>query len=178
MKKTALIISFFVFIALIIGFNIAYYSAVYPLKYKNYISTYAGEYGLDKTLVCSVINAESGFNKDAKSSKGAVGLMQIMPQTAVFIANELGEEYDYEKLYDPQTNIRYGCFYLNYLRERFVDETVYLASYNAGETAVNLWLGNNSYSRDGVTLDKIPYDVTRAYTNKILNGKKYYNGRI
>jgi soluble lytic murein transglycosylase len=176
--KVGYFIAFFVCVALIIGGAFLLYQLKYPIQYEEFIVKYSDEYSLDKTLVCSLINEESSFNTKAVSSRGAIGLMQITPSTGEFIATKLDEDYAEENLYDPETNIRYGCFYLDYLRTKFVDEEVYLSAYNAGETTVKLWLANNTLSSDGVTLDTIPYKITREYTQSILNGKKHYLGRI
>ena len=86
--------------------------------------------------------------------------------------------FELEKLYDPETNIRYGCFYLNYLYKKFDIESVVLCAYNAGETTVLNWLKNIDLSNDGKNLTKIPYQVTNNYVIKILKTKKYYLGRV
>lgn len=178
-KSAALLfVTFFVLLAILVGGVALYTGLRYPVKYQNYIAKYSDEYSLSRTLVASLINEESSFKNDAISAKGAMGLMQITPQTGKFVATQLGEDYVPENLLNPETNIKYGCFYLNYLRKKFVDEEVFLSAYNAGESTVNLWLKNKSLSNDGVTLSKIPYPVTRAYTQKILDGKKHYQKRV
>ncbi len=177
-KKFGYVFAFFLSIAVICIGMFAFYQIKYPLKYSEYIIKYSNEYSLDKELVASLINEESSFVSSAVSKKGAIGLMQILPSTGEYIASQLNENFYNEKLFDPETNIRYGCYYLNYLRDKFVDEKVYLSAYNAGETTVNFWLANKDISKDGVTLNKIPYSVTADYTNRILMGKKHYRGRI
>ncbi len=177
-NKTGYFLVFFIAVALILGGAFLLYQVKYPVKYENFIIKYSSQYALDKTMVCSLINEESSFNKDAVSAKGAMGLMQITPATGEFISNKLGEEFMKENLLDPETNIRYGCFYLDYLRAKFVDEEVYLSAYHAGETTVRLWLSNQNLSKDGVTLEKVPYKITREYTTSILQGKNHYVGRI
>ncbi len=176
--KAGYFITFFVCVALILGGALLFYQIKYPVRYQEYIAKYSGEYALDRTLVCSLINEESSFDTNAVSAKGAMGLMQITPSTGAFIADMLSEDFDRENLFDPETNIRYGCFYLDYLRTKFVDEEVYLSAYNAGETTVRLWLSNQNLSNDGVTLSTIPYKITRQYTKNILDGKKHYIGRV
>lgn len=178
-SKVGYFISFFVAIILICGGMFAFYQIRYPVKYKETIIKYADTYAINRQLVASLINEESSFNENAVSKVGAMGLMQITPSTGEYIAQKLGvEDYKTEDLFDVETNIKFGCYYLNYLREKFVDERVYLSAYNAGETTVSLWLNNKDISSDGVTLDKIPYNVTEHYTNRILNGMKHYSGRI
>jgi len=177
-SKLHVFISFFILVFLIVGGLLIYTNLRYPLKYEAQINKYSEQYALDKSLVASLINEESSYNKDAISGRGAKGLMQLSPQTAKFIADKLSEEYKEENLFDPDTNIRYGCFYLNYLREKFVDEVVYLSAYNAGESTVRLWLKDENTSKNGVTLSKIPFSQTKEYVTKILQGRKLYKGRI
>lgn len=178
-SKAIYFISFFVAIILIVGGMYAFYQIRYPVKYKETIVKYANTYAISPRLVASLINEESSFDPNVVSKAGAMGLMQITPATGEYIANKLGvQDYKTEDLFDVDTNIKFGCYYLSYLRERFVDEQVYLAAYNAGETTVSIWLSNKEISSNGVTLDKIPYNVTQNYTNKILQGMKHYTNRI
>ncbi len=173
------ILAFLLAVVLIVGGFFAIYQLRYPVKYQNEIAKYADSYSLDRTMVASLINEESSFNPNAVSKVGAIGLMQITPSTARFVANKLGDKnYEDSQLFDPDTNIKYGCYYLKYLRDKFVDTKVVLTAYNAGETTVRLWLKDKQYSLDGVTLSKIPYNVTNNYTTKILSGMRHYTNRI
>jgi len=136
----------------------AYLRRHYPLKYENIIIKYAEEYGLDPYFVCAMIDTESNFEKDAVSEDGAQGLMQIMPETSEWIAGKLEvSEYD---IFDPDTNIRFGCWYLYFLKDKFSGERqLMIAAYNAGHNKVEEWL-SQGYSKDGATLDEIPYAET------------------
>ena len=147
-------------------------SYFYPVRYKEEVFEYADYYGLERALVFSVIKVESGFNEDAKSHAGAVGLMQITEDTGAYIANKLGvENYN---LTDVKTNINFGCYYIKYLFLRFKDMNTALIAYNAGEGNVSLWLMNNEYSDDKITLKSIPFNETRDYIKKINeNFSKY-----
>lgn len=147
----------------------------HPVKYLNNIEVYAKEFELPPSLVASVINTESGFNEDAKSNKGAVGLMQIKLSTANYL-NELNnlEILDEKELFKPETNIYYGCMYLKYLMKKFNNLNTSLAAYNAGETRVRSWLKSGVYSLDGETLMYIPFEETRNYIKKINENIKYY----
>ena len=141
---------------------------------------YSKEFYLDSALVFSVIKVESGFNLKAKSPKGAVGLMQILPSTAEYIAKSLGvKNYD---LYNVDTNIRFGCYYLRYLINKFTGLTESLCAYNAGEGNVRSWLKDDRYSSDGKTLQKIPFSETNNYVNKIYKSldkyKKMYRNSL
>ncbi|MEG0144431.1 MAG: lytic transglycosylase domain-containing protein, partial [Clostridia bacterium] len=116
------------------------------------------------------------FRPEAVSSAGAVGLMQIMPQTGKWVAEKLGEgDYQLQKLTDPETNIRYGCWYLNYLNGRFdEDMTKVTAAYHAGGGRVNEWLEDEANSKDGKKLSNIPSDVTRAYVKNVYAAYEKY----
>ena len=177
-KKFAYFISFFISICIIFSFIYFFYNVRYPLNYVSYIKKYSNEYNIQPEMVASLINAESSYIPTAVSKSGAVGLMQILPSTAEYIAKLLNESYEAENLYKPEINIKYGCFYLNYLYKKFNNEKVVLCAYNAGETIVFNWLKNINLSKNGKTLDIIPYQVTNNYVNKILNTKKYYLGRV
>ena len=144
----------------------------YPLKYESTIVKYAGEYGLDPYFVCAVIDTESNFDENAVSEDGAQGLMQIMPETSGWIAGKL--QMDAYDIFDPETNIRFGCWYLSFLKERFSgEEQLMIAAYNAGHNKVEEWLAEG-YSRDGTTLDEIPYEETKKYVDKVTRAYEEY----
>ena len=126
-------------------------------------------------LIASIINTESGFNKKAKSNKGAIGLMQIKIETANYL-NQLDKQENIteDELFNPVINIEYGCKYLNYLLKKFEDTNTALAAYNAGETRVRTWLKTEQYSINGKSVNYIPYKETRNYINKINKDLKYY----
>ena len=143
---------------------------IYPIKYEKMVKQSVNEFELDVYLVYAVIKTESGFDANALSEKGAVGLMQIMPSTASFIAKELGaSSYD---LYDANCNIRFGCFYLKYLLEKYKSVPNAIIAYNAGEGRVNNWLKDTRYSKDGITIENIPIKETKEYLEKC---EKSYN---
>lgn len=146
----------------------------YPTEYQDLIRQYAEENDLEPAYVASVILAESSYRPDAVSSVGAQGLMQIMPDTGVWIAGKFDEEYAEGCLFDPETNVRYGCWYLGFLMNRY-DGSMRCASsaYHAGQGTVDRWLADPLYSSDGETLDVIPSDATGTYVERIL---KYYEG--
>ena len=137
----------------------------YPLKYKDEIIAYADYYGLDRALIFSVVKTESGFDKNAVSDRGAKGLMQLTDSTSEYVAAKKGET-DYD-IFEPKTNVDFGCFYLRYLFLQFADIETALCAYNAGEGRVREWLNDEEYSHDGTTLDKIPFEETENYLKKI-----------
>lgn len=186
-RKTRLVLPL---LAILLLLAVVYYAFVfpkavreiaYPLAYVDEIQKYAGEYRLDPARVAAVVYCESSFRPEAVSSAGARGLMQIMPQTGGWIAEKLEEEsyYTDEKLFEPELNIRYGCWYLNYLDERYGgDLTKATAAYHAGGTRVDEWLKDNQYSQDGVTLAAIPYNETRAYVANVKAAYEHYKEKF
>jgi soluble lytic murein transglycosylase len=139
-------------------------------KYGNAVTKYGYQFNVDGNLIFAVMKAESNFDETAVSDKGAVGLMQILPSTGEFISRKLNEEFDRNLLFDYETNIKYGAWYLSYLKGKFDDFICVLAAYNAGEGNVAYWL--TKYSDDGIHLNSIPYKETENYVNKV---KSYYN---
>ncbi len=140
----------------------------YALYYAPEIIASADEYGLDRYLVAAVIHCESGNRSEVVSPKGAVGLMQIMPDTGAWIAGQLDmADYAEQRLTDPLLNIELGCWYLNFLLNRYAgNRTCALAAYNAGPGNVDKWLQDPEYSRDG-ELTHIPFAETEKYLDRI-----------
>ncbi len=179
MKKAGIISIIFVTLAIVLIYLFLCLSYIfYPIKYKDTILLYSERYNIESNLVASLINAESGFDKDAISSKGAMGLMQLMPKTAEWLAEKLDIEYSEDKLFDPEYNIMLGTYYLSYLSQKFENVRTMLCAYNAGEGVVNSWLKNKDYSSDGETLDVVPYGDTLAYVEKIEKGLKIYAKKL
>lgn len=168
MKRKTIVLAavLFVVIAAITAF-----AAAFPLKYKNEVERFSEKYSVDESLVYAVIKAESNFRPERISDKGAIGLMQIMPDTAEYIGKEFygGRKFD---LFKPSDNIEAGCFYLAYLTERFSDLTATLAAYNAGEGNVRLWLKRNN--AETLDIDSIPFEETRKYVKKVKFFLKVY----
>lgn len=140
----------------------------YKLNYPNEIIAFADEFGVDRFLVAAVIHCESSNRETAVSPVGARGLMQVMPDTGEWIASKLEVEgYTEESLFDPEINIRFGCWYLNYLTDKFNSNRVQvLAAYNAGPGNVAMWLEKPEYAKDG-ELVEIPFPETANYVEKV-----------
>jgi len=148
----------------------------YPLRYLDIISKYAEEYNLSVELVCAVIHSESRFDENAVSPEGASGLMQIMESTAYWLAPQIGmDDFDYGQIFDPEINIRLGCYYLSMLGRRYGDIDVALSAYNAGSGNVEEWLKNPEYSSDEATLDHIPFTETRNYVSRVASSQRIYS---
>ena len=150
--------------------------AVYPLKYSDYVKKYAENYKIDKYLVYSIIKAESEFKFNARSEKGAVGLMQIMPSTGKEIAQKLGiENFSEEVLLNPEININIGCYYLSYLLNKYDGNIkTAVAAYNAGYGNVDNWLAVEQI--DFLSGQEIPFGETKKYLLKVeKNLDNYFN---
>ena len=146
----------------------------YPIKYREEIVYNSNYFNIKPALVASIINVESSYIKERVSTKGAVGLMQIMPSTAEWIAKRINEEYlSEDDLLNPQINIKFGSFYISYLIDYFKSLDSAVCAYNAGMGNVSAWLKNESYAKDG-KLIKIPFKETEDYYNKILKNLRYY----
>lgn len=164
-------------IIIIIVFNIkGIIKIFYPMKYSSYVFKYSSEYKLDPYLVAAVIRTESNFNNKAKSNKGAYGLMQITGETAEWSSKQMGiKEFKSSDLYDPEYNIRMGCWYLRNLADEFKDDPkLYLAAYNGGRGNVQKWLNSSKHSKDGKNLNYIPYKETDQYVKKVMTDYNVY----
>ena len=151
---------------------------IYPKKYSYQIEKYAKEYDIDENLIYAVIKAESNFNKTAVSKKNAIGLMQIMYNTAEEVAKTIGIDIDEEKLFEPEININIGTKYLSVLINKYQNIEVSLAAYNAGSGNVDNWIANGTIKADGSDIENIPYKETNNYVRKILRDYKIYkNGQ-
>lgn len=148
----------------------------FPLEYEKSIIEYSEMYNVDPNLVAAVINTESKFVVDASSTKGAIGLMQIMPDTGKWIAEKLElSNFNEEIIADPEINIRMGTWYLKKLSEDFNgDYILVLAAYNGGPGNVTKWLEDEKYSSDGENLHKIPFKETKSYVQKVKFNHRIY----
>lgn len=152
--------------------NVLAYQLIVPLKYKEQILFYCNKFNLPPDLIFAVVNAESKFNPHAKSSAGAEGLMQLTHSTAQYLANQTGISLD--DVYDVDTNLHLGCYYLSVLINKYQDTKVALCAYNAGPNTVDGWLNNNNYSQNGKNLLYIPFKETRNYVRKIDIFRTFY----
>ena len=150
----------------------------YPKQYSAYITHYAKVYDLPPHLVYAVVRTESNFDSNAISAAGAVGLMQLMPATFRWISDDLlRERLDDGMIYDPETNVRYGCYYLRRLYDRYGDLSAALAAYNAGPGRVDAWLADPTMlDTDGkLNPDAIPTTETRRYVPAVLDAMRRYD---
>ena len=139
----------------------------YPLEYDQIVRGHAEQYDLDAALLAAVIYRESEFDADARSSSGAIGLMQLLPDTAEGIAQLTGgTQFELDDLYDPESNVRYGSFYLRRLLRKYDDERLALAAYNAGQANVDDWLAEGR--------EEIPFPETREFVENVLDARELY----
>lgn len=152
----------------------------FPLYYRDLIEQNADHYNLPASLIAAMVLAESSFEAGVENRINARGLMQLMPNTAQWVGEKLDEEanYSFDMMLNAKDNLRYGCWYLQYLVNRFDGNMVNaVCGYHAGQGNVDSWLANGEYSRDGKTLDKIPTSDTGAYARRVLNAQQIYQRR-
>ena len=139
----------------------------YPLEYEHLVRGHAENYDLDPALIAAVIYRESRFDPAAVSESGAIGLMQLLPETAEGIAlNTGGSEFVVSDLYEPELNVRYGSFYLRRLLRKYGgDLELALAAYHAGQGNVDRWLEQG---------ERIGFAETREYVDDVLKARERY----
>lgn len=138
----------------------------YPLRYESLVSAHARNYDLDPALLAAVIYTESRFRAGARSPAGAIGLMQLLPDTAQGIALRTGgRRFVVADLYDPELNVRYGSWYLRSLLDRYGDERTALAAYHAGQGNVDRWRKRRA---------GIAFPETREYVDDVLDVRRVY----
>jgi soluble lytic murein transglycosylase len=138
----------------------------YPLRYESIIKGHAKNYGLEPQLLAGMIYQESKFDADARSPSGAVGLMQLLPETGQGIADRTGgNTWTPADLLNPELNVRYGAWYLRHLLDKYGSEELALAAYNAGQANVDRWRAR------GVG---IQFDETRHYVERVRELKQTY----
>lgn len=167
---------------LVLGFGLAklsyqrFYNAAYPMEYQEYVSHYAKEYNVPPALIYAVIRSESSFDPEAVSDIGARGLMQITESTYEWAVYRMGtgDSFDYDSLWEPEENIRYGVYILSLLLEEFGSPETALCAYHAGWGNVKSWLENSEYSADGINIHSIPFKDTGRYVPKVMETKAIY----
>jgi len=168
-------IAILIFIALLLTFPkwITYF---YPQPHKEIVFTQAQEHGIDPYLVFAIIRAESKYEDAAESPVGAKGLMQIMPETAQWIAKQRGMgALEPDSLHDPQVNISLGCWYLADLSREFDGRLpLVIAAYNAGRGRVSEWQAAGVWDGQAETIDRIPFQETRNYVRNVLANYEAY----
>lgn len=184
MKKKILILLIIIIILIAIYkiFNIEniILKHLYPIKYEEYVTKYSNELNIDPMLSYAIIKTESNFKEEVRSKSGAIGLMQLMDNTAKEQAQKLNVEYTNETLLNPEKNILLGLNYFSTLLDKFNQNYILaFTAYNAGLGNVQKWISNGTIKEDGTDIENIPFKETNMYVRKIINNyemyKKLYN---
>lgn len=146
-----------------------YHELLYPKVYSDTITKYTKNLNLDPFLIYAVMREESRFDRAALSPAGAIGLMQLMPNTAKIEGKKIGIPVrDDREIFEPEKNIAIGSHYLSKLLNEFNNVVLAIAAYNAGEKAVTSWLNENRYHQMDDFIEDIPYNETRNYVKRVL----------
>ncbi|OWZ83315.1 lytic transglycosylase domain-containing protein [Natranaerobius trueperi] len=176
-KYLFIILSLMLVITVIINLVIPkLWEMFYPLHYEQEIYHVSEKHDIDPYLLFSIIKVESKFDSKAVSNSGALGLMQIMPSTGAWAANEISiESFEYDDLLEHKTNLEIGAWYFDYLKNEFNDDLVKtLAAYNAGQGKVREWIETNVWDGTTEDIESIPYGETRSYIERVLLNYKRY----
>ena len=147
---------------------------VYKLEYTEYVKKYANEYNVDEYLIYAIIKAESNFEPDAVSHRGAKGLMQLMYSTAEDIAKRINVNLNEDNILEPDININLGTKYISMLIQKYNNTNLALAAYNAGSGNVDGWIEKGTLKSDGSDIENVPFTETNNYVRKILRDYKIY----
>lgn len=177
-KKLIIIILLIILIGTVFLLKVHLLKMLYPKTYQEVVSLYEEKYHVEENLIFAVIKAESNFKQNAVSNRNAIGLMQLMEETAKDVAKknqiEINDENIKEELCDVNKNIELGTCYLSMLMEKYQNKEVALAAYNAGTGTVDGWLEKGIIKKDGTDIEKVPYKETNNYVRKILRDYKIY----
>lgn len=146
----------------------------YKLEYTEYVKKYANEYNVDEYLIYAIIKAESNFEPNAESHRGAKGLMQLMYSTAEDISKRIGIELNEENILEPDININLGTKYISMLIQKYNNTNLALAAYNAGSGNVDGWIEKGTLKSDGSDIENVPFTETNNYVRKILRDYEIY----
>ena len=147
---------------------------VYKLEYTEYVKKYANEYNVDEYLIYAIIKAESNFEPNAESHRGAKGLMQLMYSTAEDISKRIGIELNEDNILEPDININLGTKYISMLIQKYNNINLALAAYNAGSGNVDGWIEKGTLKSDGSDIENVPFTETNNYVRKILRDYEIY----
>ena len=177
-KKIFLLVIIIVIFYILFGvanLHIVILKCFYPKEYYTEVIKYSKEYNVDENLVFAVIKAESNFDPNAHSRKNAIGLMQLMYETAQDVAKMLELQIDEKKLLEPDVNINLGTKYLSVLIDKYKNIELAVAAYNAGSGNIDNWINNGTIKADGTDIENIPFKETNNYVRKTLRNYRIYN---
>ncbi len=164
-----------IFLSIVITFP-NWISIFYPEPHRDIVFNAAYDNHIDPYLVFAIIRVESKFQPTAESPVGARGLMQIMPETAQWIASQQGiEEFDAADLHEPEVNIQFGCWYIANLSQEFNDNLpLVIAAYNAGRGQVGEWLQSGEWDGSLEGVKDIPFVETKQYIENVMQNYEAY----
>lgn len=164
------------FVLIGIGLCVIVCYQLYPRQYKELVYHYANQYQVDPLLIYAMMRVESRSNPNAISRSGAKGLMQIMDKTGAWGAEQIAiQDYTHDRLFKPEVNLHIGCWYFSKLMKQYNDNIdLALAAYNAGSGNIAKWRKNPIYSKDGKSLDVIPFKETNLYIKRVKRDYKIY----
>ena len=173
-KKSLFALLFILFLAFLFYDSNWLGKLLYPIRYQEDILVSSANYDVDPFLIAAIIRVETNFNPDKQSRKGAVGLMQIMPDTADWIVQQAGYAPEASTLlHRPDVNIEIGAWYLNSLNQQFSNNmAAVLAAYNAGPGNAKKWLQSGTWDGTFKNIGQIPFGETRHYIQRVFY---YYN---
>jgi len=168
-KKNIVLFILLLLVFLAINTN-CLWQLMYPIKYQEEISKYAEQFNIDPFLVLAIIQVETRFKEDTISKKGAIGPMQIMPDTAQWIIEQgRFSPYSIQYLSNPELNIALGSWYLSTMYKQFNNNLIAtIAAYNAGPGNVTRWLKEDIWDGTSQHLNQIPFGETRHYIQRVL----------
>jgi soluble lytic murein transglycosylase len=147
----------------------------YPMEHGPAITAEAAATGVAPDLIAAVIFRESKYTEDARSARGAVGLMQVLPETAQWIHTQhAAPAAEPERLAEPAVNIAYGTWYLKYLTGKYGSEDLALAAYNGGETNLQKWIATAQREGHALTIAEVPFSETRSFVGAVHDARSVY----
>ena len=171
-RRRSRLLTGLVVLSLLLACGVMCLRSLFSLPYREAVEREAARFGLAPSLVAGLALAESHFNAAAVSPAGAIGLMQLTPETHMWLSNRLGCEPG--SLTDAENNLYFGSAYLAFLLEKFSNPEAALAAYNAGPARVQGWLADSRYSEDGSTLKQIPFEETKTHIRRVLLYRSIY----
>lgn len=147
----------------------------YKFEYTEYVEKYSREYNIDKSFVYAVIRTESNFNPDAVSDAGAIGLMQIIEDSFDWVSTKLGEsDLCFDDMFIPENSIKYGCFMLGYLYDKYGNYELTAAAYHSGMGEVDSWIADKTVNPSSPDIADFSGENTRHYVRKIMRAYEKY----
>jgi peptidoglycan lytic transglycosylase len=147
----------------------------YPMEHAAAITAEAAATGVEPDLIAAVIYQESKYAENARSPRGAVGLMQVLPETADWIHRQRGAPAaGPDRLAEPEVNIAYGTWYLDYLLDKYRSQDLALAAYNGGETNLMVWIATARRDGHALTLADVPFSETRNFVGAVRDARSVY----